>query len=99
MSRDEEDNMGVIATREPEDGRRRKDADFLVGMTVAQATHCIEANEVYFGEMDHPVTEIRVCKRNGCNEQGSKDLRDHQGRMRLNVETEDGKIVKASHVS
>lgn len=67
-------------------------------MKLADAERFIESNDVYFGETEHPITEIQVTQEDDERLRAGKDMRDSRGRMRLNVHTRDGKIVKISHV-
>lgn len=76
----------------------RESTDVLIGKTLEDARQYIKANEVYFGDSPHAVTEIHVSKKDGKPQSGYKDIRRSAGRMRLRVYTEKNVIVYIDRV-
>ena len=85
--------MGAENTHET-----RESTEVLIGKTLEEANEYIKMNEVFFGDMAYPITSIHVSVKDGEPQQGYKDIRRSEGRMRLNVRTENGIIIRINHV-
>jgi hypothetical protein len=76
----------------------RESTDVLIGKPLEDARKYIEIHEVFFGNLEFPITEIHVCRKDGKPQSGIKDIRSSDGRMRLNVWTKNDVIIKIDHV-
>lgn len=85
--------MGSVNTVET-----KESADVLIGMTPKEAKKYVKTHSVFFGDMEDPITEIRVSVKDGETQGGIKDIRADCDRMRLNVYTADGVIVQIDNV-
>ena len=69
-------------------------ADVLIGKSVADAKRFIKDNDVFWSiASGAAITEIHVSRKDGESQSGIKDIRNSEGRMRLNVAVRAGKIV------
>ena len=77
---------------------QRLSTDILLGKTRKEADTFILVNNVYFDDYDEKVTEIRPIKIDGETLKRIRDIRDSEGRMRLNVIIDRGIISKIESI-
>jgi len=74
------------------------DTSSLMGKSLDEAKLLIKEHDVFYGEVEHPITEICVVRVDGEPQSRIKDIRRFKGRMRLNVHIKSGKITKIESV-